>query len=263
MVVSSINTYKASNNTQINFCAKTRSERSAEKDYYYSDAYAEVVHERSLKDLEIAKKEIERRRKARKAREEREEREEREIKYNEEKQYREDVKELKETQGIIKDLTRSSKKLFAGNSLQKVGDIADIAISATLSGMALHWSTGHAYKKLHEVAKKPKVAKVIKNIKRPFQIVGSSLAEGLKTTWNTFAKKVKETKNGQKLLATKPMQKINKAIDEIGESYKNFKTDVKNLTPENIKSGVATTFGVSGATATVVDKLDENPRNKD
>ncbi len=260
MVVSSINNYNLNNAKPLNFCAKTRSEKASERGKTYISSITVSTPEENLETLDLAKQEIERQRNEYYAKRQEE------IKARaEEREYKKEVAEWRETRSIIREITQpgKDKNLFGGKTLQTIGKIFDIGITAILSGMALHWSTGHAYKKLHEVAKKPKVAKVIKNIKRPFQIVGSSLAEGLKTTWNTFAKKVKETKNGQKLLATKPMQKINKAIDEIGESYKNFKTDVKNLTPENIKSGVATTFGVSGAAATVVDKLDENQRNKD
>lgn len=259
VVVASINSYNTNSVKPLNFEAKTRSERAAEKEKAYTRYVTVSMPEDDLELIELAKKEIHRRRK-----EEITKRLEEEQARKAEKQHNDDIKDLRETQKIIKDLTQvdKNKNIFAGSTLQKIGKIADIAISATLSGLALHWSTGYAVKTIHKVINKPKIAKGLNNIKRPFEIVGSSVAEGAKTTWKTMAKKVKETEKGQKFLATKPMQKINKGLDDLAQAYKDFRTDVKNLTIEDVKSGVATIFGVSAGVATVVEKLDNTPQNK-
>lgn len=255
MVVSGINNY----NTSVKFGAKTRSEREAarreaEERSYMAPVTAEEIRmiqrERERTQAQIAKRTKQQEaEKAKKA---------------EERQYNEDVKDIKDTQKMIKDLTQSGKdkNIFAGETLKNIGKVADVIITGTLSGMALHWSTGKAFMMINKVIKKPKVANVISNIKKPFQIVGSSLSEGAQTAWNSMARKVKATKNGKKFLDSTPIRKLNEGLDKISTSYNNFKTDAKNLKTEDIKSGVATVFGVSGFIAGAVEKLD-SPKKKD
>ena len=251
MVVSGINNYQTQT---LNFGAKTRSEREAEKQKSYTRMVNVVMPEEDLLILDAAKKAKRERELKEKARREEEARSQ-----TSEKQYKQDVKELKDTQKIIKDITQGDKEsnLFASGTLKKIGTAADILITATLSGMALHWSTGKAFIMLNKFFKKPKVANIVNNIKRPFQIVGSSIAEGAQTAWHSMTRKVKATDSGKKFINSKPVQKINEGLDEIKTSYKNFKADAKALTTDDIKSGISTIFGVSGFGAAVVEKLDK------
>lgn len=249
MVVAGINNY----NSTINFGAQTRSEREAaweraQERNYVAQLTAEEIRE-IQKRRDQMRTQIEKRNKQQEAEK---------AKRAEERQYNEDVKDIKDTQRMIKDLTQSGKdkNIFSGSLLKNAGKAADIIITGTLSGMALHWSTGKAVMMIHKVIKKPKVANVLNNIKRPFQIVGSSIAEGAQTTWHSMARKVKATDSGKKFVNSAPIKKLNEGLDKISTSYKNFKSDAKNLKVEDIKSGIATVFGVSGFAAGVVDKLD-------
>ncbi len=254
MVISAISNYEIANKS-LSFGAKTRSEREAEKEKSYTRMVNVVMPEEDLQTLELAKK---------RAREKRleEERRRKEVAdaQKSERQYKEDVKELRETKQMISDITN---KVGANGSLMKnIGKAADIIITGVLSGMALHWSTGKAYMMLHNISKKPKVVKTMNNIKRPFQIVGSSIAEGASTAWASMAKKVKATEKGQKFINSKPMQAINDGLDEIAKTYKNIKKDAKALKTDDIRSGIATVFGVSGFTAGVVEKIDTPTNSK-
>ncbi len=251
MVVSGINNYQIQT---LNFGAKTRSEREAEKQKSYTRMATIMLPEADIQLLEAAKKAARERELKEQARREEEARSQ-----TSEKQYKQDVKELKDTQKILNEITQADKdkNLLAGGTLKKIGTAADILITATLSGMALHWSTGKAFIMLNKFFKKPKVAKVINNVKRPFQIIGSSIAEGAQTAWHSMTRKVKATDSGKKFINSKPVQKINEGLDEIKTSYKNFKADAKALTTDDIKSGISTIFGVSGFGATAIEKLDK------
>ncbi|MCM1010179.1 MAG: hypothetical protein NC390_04805 [Fusobacterium sp.] len=255
MVVSGINNY----NTAINFGAKTRSEREAEQKKSYTRMVNVVMPEEDLQILEMAKK-----RAHEKALEEQRKKAEAANKQRTEKQYREDVKELRETQSIIKDITGAGKdkNLFSGGTLKTIGNVADVVITGVLSGMALHWSTGKAFMMIHKFINKPKVANFLGNVKKPFSIVGSGIKKGASTAWSTMAREVKATEKGKKLLETKPMQFLNKCLNDASKSYNNLKTDAKNLTAENIKSTISTIFGVSGFVAGAVEKLDKNPQSQ-
>lgn len=259
VVVAGINNYQIANNS-INFGAQTKSEREAAKQRaeernYVAQVTAEEIRmiqkERDRINAQIAKRNKQQEaEKAKKA---------------QEKQYQDDVKDIKDTQKMIKDLTQSGKdkNLLAGETLKRAGQFADIIITGTLSGMALHWSTGKAVMMVHKVVNKPKVANVLHNIKRPFQIVGSSIAEGARTTWSSMARKVRATDGGKKFLDWTPVKKANEGLDRMNESIKNFKTDAKNLKVEDIKSGIATVFGISGFAAGVVEKLDAPAKKSD
>lgn len=251
MFISGINS-QISNNS-IGFGSRTRSQREAEREKSYTKMVNVCMPEEDLQLLEMAKKNAEKKR-----REQAEKEQEANQQKSVDKQYREDVKELKETKSMINDITQN-RNLNSG-LLKNVGKAADILITATLSGMALHWSTGKAFMMIRGFCKKPKVSKFIDNVKRPFEIVGSGLAEGAKTAWNTMATKVKATKNGKKFVNSKPVKAINEGLKDMSQSFKNFKTDVKNLKTEDIKSGISTVFGVSGFGAAVVEKLDGKPQ---
>ena len=256
VVVSGINNY----NTAINFGAKTRSERAEEKQKSYTRMVNVVMPEEDLQILEMAKK-----RAREKAIEEQRKKAEAANSQRTERQYREDVKELRETQSIIKDITGAGKdkNLFGGGTLKTAGTIADVVITGVLSGMALHWSTGKAFMMLHKFTKKPKVANFLGNVKKPFAIVGSGIKKGASTAWETMAKEVKATENGRKFLETRPMKFLNNCVNKINKSYNNLKTDAKNLTAENVKGAVSTVFGISGFVAGAVEKLDRQPAKKD
>ncbi len=258
VVVTRINNFNT-NNAHPNFGAKTRSERQNEREKTYVRYVQVSMPEEDLETLEIAKKEIQRRRQEKYAQIETEM-----LAQNEEKQYRADVKELRETQKIIHDITTQDKdkNIFAGSTLQKLGKAADVVITATLSGMALHWSTGKAFSMVYKLTQKPKIAKAINNTKEPFKIVGSALNEGSKTAWNTFVKKVKSTKKGQELIDSKPIKVLNNWLNKAQKSYANIKADAKNVTVDNVRNGIATTFGVSGFVAGAVEKLDGKPDDK-
>lgn len=259
MVISGVNNYN--NNYQISFSAKTRSEREAEKQKPYTRLATVVVTEEDLQLLEIAKKRA--REKELKAKED-------EQAKASEKQYKQDVKELKETQKIFKDITQANKdkSLLSGGMLKKVGTAADVLITATLSGMALHWSTGKAFSMLHKFFNKPKVANVVNNVKRPFEIVGSSLAEGAQTVSTAMSRKIRATDSGKKILDSAPVKTFNKGTEKIKNFYKNLKADAKNFKTEEVQSGISTIFGISGFGAAVVEKLDKpnksaNKKQKD
>ncbi len=255
VVVSGINNY----NTTVNFGAKTRSERAEEKQKSYTRMVNVVMPEEDLALLEMAKKHA-----RQQALEEQRKRAEATRSQASEKEYRQDVKELKETQKIIKDITGAGKdiNIFAGSTLKKIGTAADILITATLSGMALHWSTGKAFMMLHNLSKKSKVANVLDSAKKPFSIVSKGVKKGISTAWKTMVKEVKATKKGKKILNSAPMKTLNKGINKLNKSYNNIKADINNLTAENVKSGISTVFGVSGFAAGAVEKLDKSNRNE-
>lgn len=256
VVVSGINNY----NRTVNFGAKTRSEREEEKQKSYTRMVNVVMPEEDLAVLEMAKK-----RARQQALEEQRKRVETARSQASEKEYQKDVRELKETQKIIKDITGACKdtNIFAGSTLKKIETAADILITATLSGMALHWSTGKAFMMLHNLSKKPKVANVLGNVKKPFAITGKALKKGASTAWSTISKEVKATETGRKFIESAPVKAINKGLNRINKSYNNIKADANNLTAENIKSGISTVFGVSGFAAGAVEKLDKQPAKKD
>lgn len=253
MVVSSINNYQVSNKA-LSFGAQTRSEREAameraqERSYVTPLTADEVRRIQQERDrIQDKRSKIDKQREAERA------------KRAEEKQYQEDVRDLKDTNRMINELT--NKGPLANGAFKRAGKIADVVITGTLSGMALHWSTGKAFMMIHKVIKKPKVSNALGNIRRPFQIIGSSIAEGAQTAWNSMARKVRATEKGKKFVESAPIKKLSEGMDKIGKSYSNFKQDAKNLKAEDIKSGVSTVFGVSGFTAGVVEKLDP-PENK-
>lgn len=258
MVVLGINNFQANNKTQT-FGARTRSEREAEREKAYTRYVQISMPEEDLEMLECAKKEFRRRKLTDQA-----ERIEKEKAFSAERQYKEDTKDLRDTQNIIREITQSDKdkNIFAGSWLQRAGKIADIVITGTLSGMALHWSTGKAYMMMHKLVKKPKVAKTLGNIKRPFEIIGSATKKGAKTAWQSLVSEVKASKKGQKFLKTDFMQNVSECADDVQKSWSNFKKDVNNLTAEDYKSGIATVFGVSGFAAGVVEKLDTPQKNQ-
>lgn len=257
MVVSGIN--QINNIKSLNFGAKTRSDRDADKEKSYTRMVNVVMPEEDLVVLEMAKK----RAREQKLKEQAQREEEIQTK-NSEKQYKQDTKELKETQKIIKDITDvdKSKNIFASSVLKNLGTTADILITGILSGMALHWSTGKAFTMIYKFTKKPKVANVISNIKKPFGIVDSSLKEGAITAWNSMSQKVKATPKGRKFINSAPIKTINEGLQSLKKSYNNIKTDAKNLTADDVRSGVANVFGISGFAAAVVDKLDKQKPNK-
>lgn len=256
MVVSGIN--QINNIQNLNFGAKTRSDRDADKEKSYTRMVNILMTEEDLAVFEMAKK----RAREQKLKEQAQREEEIRTK-NSEKQYKQDTKELKESQKIIKDITNTdkSKNIFAGSLLKNIGLTADILITGILSGMALHWSTGKAFTMLYNFSKKPRVANVISNIKKPFAIVGSSLKEGAVTAWNSMAKKVKATPGGKKFINSAPIKAIDGGLQRIKKSYNNIKTDAKNLTADNVRSGIANIFGISGFTAAIVEKLDKRKAN--
>lgn len=255
MVVSGINNY----NTSVNFGAKTRSERKSEQEKSYTRMVNVLMPEGDLQLLEAAKKLA-----REKALEEQKKRIEEQNNQISAKKYQEETKELKETQKIIKDITGvgKDKNLFSGGTLKTIGNVADVLITAVLSGMALHWSSGKAFMMIHKFVHKPKVANFLGKVKKPFTIVGSGIKKGASTAWSTMANEVKATEKGKKLLETKPMKLINSSLDDAVKSYNDLKNDAKNLTAENIKSTISTIFGVSGFVAGAVEKLDKNPQTK-
>lgn len=254
VVVAGINNY----NSTINFGAQTRSEREAARERAQERSYVAQLTAEEIREVQKRRDQMRAQIEKRTRQQEAEK-----AKKAQEKQYNEDVKDLKDTQKIIKDLTQSGKdkNILAGDTLKRAGKIADVVITGTLSGMALHWSTGKAFMMIHKVINKPKVANVLGNIKRPFQIIGSGMKKGVATAWDTMAKEVKSTPKGKKFVESAPIKKLNEGLDSIKTSYNNFKTDAKNLKAEDIKSGVATVFGVSGFIAGVVEKLD-TPQKK-
>lgn len=258
MVVSGINNYQ-SINTTIGFGAQTRSEREAAKERAQERSFVAQVSAEEIREIQKRRDQMRAQIEKRTRQQEAEK-----AKKAQEKQYNDDVKDIKDTQKMIRDLTQSGKdkNILAGETLKRAGKIADVVITGTLSGMALHWSTGKAFMMIHKVINKPKVANALSNIKRPFQIVGSGIKKGMITAWETMAKEVKATPKGKKFIDSAPIKKLNDGLDKIKTSYNNFKTDAKNLKAEDIKSGVATVFGVSGFAAGVVEKLD-NPKKKD
>ena len=252
MVVSGINNFQSVNNS-LKFGARTRSERERDEHKAYTRMVTVTMSEDDLNDIEIARQEyIQRRQELRKKKEE----ESRSL--SAEKQYREDTKDLKDTQNIIREITQSDKdkNIFAGSWLQKAGKVADIVITGTLSGMALHWSTGKAFMMMNKVVKKPKISKAINNAKRPFEILGSAIKKGSETAWATLSKEVKASEKGKKFLETPFMKKVNKGADEVQKTWSDFKKDVNALKAEDYKAGISTVFGVSGFVAGVVEKLD-------
>ena len=258
MVVLGINNFQTNSKTQ-SFGAKTRTEREAEREKAYTRYVQVSMPEEDLEMLESAKKEFRRRKLAEQA-----ERIEKEKAFSAERQYKEDTKDLRDTQNIIREITQSDKdkNIFAGSWLQRAGKIADIVITGTLSGMALHWSTGKAFMMMNKLVKKPKVSKFLDNFKRPLEIVGSATKKGAKTAWQSIVSEVKSSKKGQKFLKTDFMQSVSECADDAQKSWSNFKKDVNNLTAEDYKSGIATVFGVSGFTAGVVEKLDTPQKNQ-
>lgn len=257
MVVLGINNFQSANKTQT-FSAKTRSEREAEREKAYTRYVQISMPEEDLEMLESAKKELRRRKLAEQA-----ERIEKEKAFSAERQYNEDTKDLRDTQKVIREITQSDKdkNIFAGSWLQRAGKIADIVITGTLSGMALHWSTGKAFMMMNKIAKKPKVTKAFNNIKRPFEILSSAAKKGTETAWNSMVKEIKASKKGQEFLNTDFMKGVKNGADDVKDSWINFKKDVNNLTTEDYRSGIASVFGVSGFVAGVVEKLD-TPNNK-
>lgn len=218
-----------------------------------------VMPEEDLQVLEMAKK-----RAREKAAEEQRKKTEAANTQKSEKQYKEDIKELRETQKIIKDITGAGKdkNIFSGSTLKTIGNIADVVITGVLSGMALHWSTGKSFTMIYNFTKKPKVAKFLGNVKKPFSIVNKGVKKGASTAWTTMSNEVKATENGRKLLATRPAKFINSCLNDASKSYQNLKTDAKKLTVENIKSTISTIFGVSGFVAGAVEKLDKPNKQK-
>ena len=253
MVAVGINNYKLNNTHPLNFGARTRSERQAEREKSYTNFIQVTIPEENFEPSTISSRSATNRHSY-----EPQNIDEDEMFLAAEKQYNDDVRELRETQQIIREMTTPNKEknIFAGSTLQKLGKAADVVITATLSGMALHWSTGKAFTMLHKISKKPKVAKAINNTKEPFRILSSALNEGAKTTWNTIAKKVKATPKGQKLINSEPIKTLNKWVEKAKVSYSNIKSDTKNITADNVKAGISTTFGISGFVAGAVDKLD-------
>ncbi len=258
MVVAGIKNYQMAN-TSLNFGAKTRSEREAERERAQERSYVAQLTADEIRMLQQARE----KKKAKQDNLKKQQQIESDLQAQE-KQYKEDVKYLKETQKTIKELTDSDKdkNILAGSTLKTIGKVADVTIAGVLSGMALHWSTGKAFMMLHACSKKPKISKFIGDVKRPFQIVGSSIGEGAKTAWNSMARKVKATEKGKNFVNSKPMKAVNEGLDEISKSYKNLKKDAKNITAEDVKSGIATVFGVSGFAAGVVGKLDTPEKTK-
>lgn len=256
VVVSGINNY----NTTMNFGAKTRSERAEDKQKSYSRMVNVVMSEENYELFEKMQKET-----RKKEAEEQKRKAEAANTQRTEKQYREDVKELRETQSIIKEITGAGKdkNIFSGGTLKTIGNIADVVITGVLSGMALHWSTGKAFTMIHKFSKKPKVSKFLGNVKKPFAIVGSGIKKGATTAWDSITKEVKSTEKGRKFLATRPMKFLSDSADKINKSYNNLKTDAKNLTADNVRSGISTVFGISGFAAGAVEKLDKQPTQKD
>lgn len=260
VVVLGINNFKVQNAQALNFSARTRSERETEKQKhedrrYYTQVSAEEI--RQLQKIQREQKELNQKKIT--------ENSEKEKIKNEEKEYRESVKDLKDTQKIVHEITDAdeNKNIFAGSTLKKIGTAADILITGTLSGMALHWSTGKAFMMIRHCVKKPKIAKMLNNIKKPFSIVGNAVEKGASTAWSTIKKDVKATEKGRKFIASRPMKFINKCLNELNSSYKNAKTDIRNLTTEDIKSGISSVFGVSGFIAGVVEKVAPMPPEKD
>lgn len=258
MVILGINNFQTNSKTQA-FGARTRSEREAERERAYTRYVQVSMPEEDLEMLESAKKELRRRRLAEHA-----ERLEKEKAFSAERQYKEDTKDLRDTQNIIREITQSDKdkNIFAGSWLQRAGKIADIVITGTLSGMALHWSTGKAFMMMNKLVKKPKIAKTLGNIKKPFKIVGTAAKKGAKTAWESIVSEVKASKKGQTFLKTDFMKSVSDCADDIQKSWSNFKKDVNNLTAEDYKSGISTVFGISGFAAGVVEKLDSPQKNK-
>ena len=222
-----------------NFGAKTRSERQQEV-YYQTilsqdemDDLVEIRANKRQNDEEVRNRRAER-------------------------EYNDDVRDLKETKQMVHDLTHADKKdnIFAGSTLKKVGTVADVLITGTLSGMALHWSTGKAFSMLYKVSKKPKIANTIAKIKEPFKIVGSAISAGLKTTWTTFSNKVQKTGKFKRFMKTDVGQKVNSGVEQVSTSVNNVRSDIKKINADNVKSGISNLFGVSGFTAGVVNKLD-------
>jgi len=248
-------------NQNLSFKAKTRGEKERSQDPQHIKMVQVVMPESDLQILEAAKKaarqkQIEAQKKQAEALRE----------GAAERQYRQDVKDLKDTQNAIHELTDAdkSKNIFAGTTLQKVGKAADVVITATLSGMALHWSTGKAFMMINKVMKKPKVAKVLDEIKQPFISLGSALKKGVKTAWNSIVTDVKSSPKGQKFLKTKPMKFADECTDAALKRYHNLKEDMNNLTTERVRDVVANVFGVSGFVAGAVEKIDsKNNQQKD
>lgn len=245
------------NNSTINsrqvFGAKTRREREEDTERTYNRYVRVVMSTDDYALLERAKRE-----EAHRISQAKNERTERARNQQEEKQYREDVKELKETNAMVQDLTQQSNS----GLLKGIGKVADVIITGTLSGMALHWSTGKSYSLLYKLCKKPKVTNAFNKVKRPFQIVGSALKEGVITTSNSIKNQVKNSQQGQKFLESKPVKFANNILDRIKMSYRGLKQDLNSLTHDNVKAGISTVFGVSGFATGVGERLDAYDKQK-